>query len=257
MGENVMLCGENRDRQHLRLPGKQEEYIEKLLATGKPVVLVMYGGRAQVISKIADRCAAIIQAWYPGEEGGHAIADILYGNVNPSAKLSVSYPNQEVYAPLCYTYSEEQDTRVQWPFGYGLSYTTFEYDDVVIPTSTQTTDEAIEVKFNIRNTGSVAGTEVAQIYITNDKHPMLLEGFARVELQPGEVKTVTTKLYLDQIGYFSNEGGKRQWNIEPGKTVIKIAASSQDVKATETLTLEGKAVAKPLRNHYFSETIVE
>ena len=90
MGENVMLCGENRDRQGLRLPGKQEQYVEELIKTGKPVVLVMFGGRAQVVSGLAERCAAVIQAWYPGEEGGNAVADILYGKVSPSAKLSVS-----------------------------------------------------------------------------------------------------------------------------------------------------------------------
>ena len=106
MGENVMLCGENRDRKGLRLPGSQEQYVEELLATGKPVVLVVFGGRAQVISGLAERCAAVIQAWYPGEEGGHAVADILFGKVSPSAKLSVSYPNTEVYEPLCYNYPE-------------------------------------------------------------------------------------------------------------------------------------------------------
>ena len=104
VGENVMLCGENRDRQGLRLPGKQEAYVEALLATGKPVVLVVFGGRAQVISGIAERCAAVIQAWYPGEEGGHAVADILFGNVSPSAKLAVSYPAEEIYEPICYSY---------------------------------------------------------------------------------------------------------------------------------------------------------
>ena len=104
VGENVMLCGENRDRQGLRLPGKQEEYVEALLATGKPVVLVVFGGRAQVISGLAERCAAVIQAWYPGEEGGHAVADILFGNVSPSAKLAVSYPSKEIYTPICYSY---------------------------------------------------------------------------------------------------------------------------------------------------------
>ena len=102
MGENVMLCGENRDRQGLRLPGKQEQYVEELIKTGKPVVLVMFGGRAQVVSGLAERCAAVIQAWYPGEEGGNAVADILYGKVSPSAKLSVSYPNTEINEPICY-----------------------------------------------------------------------------------------------------------------------------------------------------------
>ena len=122
VGENVMLCGENRDRQGLRLPGKQEEYVEKLLATGKPVVLVVFGGRAQVISGLAERCAAVIQAWYPGEEGGHAVADILFGNVSPSAKLAVSYPSEEIYEPVCYNYPESPDStssnsKIAWPFG--------------------------------------------------------------------------------------------------------------------------------------------
>ena len=102
MGENVMLCGENRDRQGLRLPGRQEQYVEELIQTGKPVVLVVFGGRAQVISGLAERCAAVIQAWYPGEEGGRAVADILYGKISPSAKLSVSYPSTELNEPLCY-----------------------------------------------------------------------------------------------------------------------------------------------------------
>ena len=112
VGENVMLCGENRDRKGLRLPGKQEQFVKELLATGKPVVLVMFGGRAQVVSGLAEQCAAVIQAWYPGEEGGNAVADILYGKVSPSAKLSVSYPNTEVYEPLCYNYQAEKDPRV-------------------------------------------------------------------------------------------------------------------------------------------------
>ena len=132
MGENVILCGENRDRTSLRLPGEQEQYVEKLIATGKPVVLVLFGGRAQVISNIADKCAAIIQAWYPGEEGGNALADILYGNVNPSGKLSVSYPAEELREPICYNYSVEMDKRVAYPFGFGLSYTTFEYSNWLV-----------------------------------------------------------------------------------------------------------------------------
>ena len=257
MGENVMLCGENRNRQGLSLPGQQEQYVESLLATGKPVVLVLFGGRAQVISKIADRCAAVIQAWYPGEEGGNAVADILYGKVNPSAKLSVSYPNQEVYGPLCYTYAEQQDPRVQWPFGYGLSYTTFEYGKAQAPAAIKTTDEAFEVSFEVKNTGDVAGTEIAQIYITNEKHPMLLQGFARVELQPGETKTVTCKLYTEQLGFFSHENGVRQWNIEPGTTTLKIAASSQDVRQSLNLQLEGETFSKPIREFYFSESSVK
>jgi beta-glucosidase len=155
VGENVMLCGENRDREGLRLPGKQEQYVNELLKTGKPVVLVVFGGRAQVISGIAEKCAAVIQAWYPGEEGGNAVADILYGKVSPSAKLSVSYPNVEINEPICYNYSAEKDARVAWPFGYGLSYTTFEYQNLQVNSEAKTSDDFVELTFQVKNTGKV------------------------------------------------------------------------------------------------------
>ena len=261
VGENVMLCGENRDRQGLRLPGKQEQYVEELIATGKPVVLVVFGGRAQVISAIADRCAAVIQAWYPGEEGGHAVADILYGKVSPSAKLSVSYPNCEVYEPICYNYSIEQDPRVEWPFGYGLSYTTFEYKNLKVAQESKTADESIDISFEVENTGGTNGDEVAQIYLSpttegQNIRPIQLQGFARISLKAGERKTVTVKLYTEQFGYYSNKG-QRLWNIDPGTFCIKIGASSQDIRLQQNITLTGKKVTKPLREWYFSETTIQ
>ena len=261
VGENVMLCGENRDRQGLRLPGRQEEYVEALLATGKPVVLVVFGGRAQVISGLAERCAAVIQAWYPGEEGGNAVADILYGNVSPSAKLSVSYPKEEVYEAMCYNYSAEQDPRVQWPFGYGLSYTSFEYSDLKLDAQVATSDKAVELEFNVRNTGSVEADEIAQVYISpaeDDQQirPIQLQGFARVTLAPGESKTVKVKLYTEQFGYYTNEG-VRQWNIAPGTYEVKVGASSADIRLSDKVTLTGTPVQKPLRDYYFSEVTVK
>ena len=257
MGENVMLCGENRDRYGLRLPGSQEQYVEELIKTGRPVVLVMFGGRAQVVSGLAERCAAVIQAWYPGEEGGNAVADILYGNISPSAKLSVSYPNTEIYQPICYNYSEEQDPRVQWPFGYGLSYTTFEYSNLKVAHEAATTDQSITLSFRITNTGSVAADEVAQVYISPTRtdqniRPIQLQGFARVSLEPGQSKDVSIRLYTEQLGYYSNENG-RQWNIDPGTFCIKIGSSSTDIRLRQEITLKGKTVTKPLREHYLSE----
>ena len=257
VGENVMLCGENRDRKGLRLPGKQEEYVNELIKTGKPVVLVIFGGRAQVVAGIAERCAAVIQAWYPGEEGGNAVADILYGKVSPSAKLSVSYPNTEIKEPICYNYSAEKDSRIQWPFGYGLTYTTFEYSNLKVDKEVATGTEAINITFELKNTGKVAADEVAQIYISPTSaeqkiRPIQLQGFARVPLQPGESKTVKVKLYTEQFGYYSNKG-KRQWNIAPGKYIVKVGASSADIKLQETVSLTGNPVVKPLRDHYFSE----
>lgn len=260
VGENVMLCGENRDRQGLRLPGKQEEYVEELLATGKPVVLVVFGGRAQVISGIAERCAAVIQAWYPGEEGGNAVADILYGNISPSAKLSVSYPNTEVYEAICYNTSTEKDPRVQWPFGYGLSYTTFEYSDLKADSKASTSDESVTLSFNVTNTGTVAADEVVQIYLSpaeegQNIRPIQLQGFARVSLDPGQTKTVKVKLHTEQFGYYTNDG-VRQWNIAPGTFEVKVGASSVDIRLSEKVTLTGAHVVKPLRDNYFSEVSV-
>ena len=261
VGENVMLCGENRDREGLRLPGKQEQYVEELLKTGKPVVLVVFGGRAQIISNIASRCAAVIQAWYPGEEGGNAVADILYGKVSPSAKLSVSYPNTEVYEPLCYNYSTEKDPRVAWPFGYGLSYTTFDYQNLKIEGEPSTADQSINLSFEVKNTGQMAGDEIAQIYLspTTDEQqirPIQLQGFARVTLQPGESKTVKVKLYTEQLGFYSHQD-QHQWNIVPGKYIIKVGASSADIRLQEELTLKGESVSKPLRDYYLSETTIQ
>ena len=262
MGENVMLCGENRDRQGLRLPGKQQEYVEALLATGKPVVLVLFGGRAQVIGDLAERCAAVIQAWYPGEEGGNAVADILYGIVSPSAKLSVSYPKEEIYTPICYNYpnSKLSNSQIQWPFGYGLTYTTFEYKHLLMDQSARVSTDYVKVQFEVKNTGKVAATEIAQVYLSptagdQPMKPIQLQGFARVELQPGQTKRVEMKLYTDQFGYYSHEG-QRQWNVQPGTYTVKVGASSADIRLEQDITLKGEKITKPLRDHYFSDVEV-
>ena len=257
MGENVMLCGENRDRQGLRLPGKQEQFVEELIKTGKPVVLVMFGGRAQIISGLAEKCAAIIQAWYPGEEGGNAVADILYGKVSPSAKLSVSYPNVEINEPICYNYSAEKDSRIAWPFGHGLSYTTFEYSNLEAAQEATIDEASFNLSFEVKNTGEVAADEVAQIYIspadsTQNIRPIQLQGFARISLKPGESKKVNVKLYTEQLGYYTNSG-ERQWVIQPGTYQIKIGASSQDIRLQQSVILKGQPLKKPIREFYFSE----
>jgi beta-glucosidase len=270
VGENVMLCGENRDRQGLRLPGKQEEFVEALLATGKPVVLVVFGGRAQVISGIAERCAAVIQAWYPGEEGGHAVADILFGNVSPSAKLAVSYPAVELNEPVCYCYPQSSNSQlsnspIQWPFGHGLTYTTFEYKHLAVEDGIRTSEPCVNLSFEVKNTGKVSATEIAQIYISpspdspiaSHLSPLKLQGFARVSLEPRQSKTVRVKLYTEQLGYYSREGSERRWNVQPGKYLVKIGASSADIRLEDQLTLVGDTIHKPLREQYFSDVTVE
>jgi beta-glucosidase len=270
VGENVMLCGENRDRQGLRLPGEQEQYVEELLATGKPVILVMFGGRAQVVSGLAERCAAVIQAWYPGEEGGHAVADILFGNVSPSAKLAVSYPSKEIYTPVCYSYPhpsalQHQPSNIQWPFGHGLSYTTFEYKHMAIEDGVRTSEPFVNLSFEVKNTGKVSADEIAQIYVSpapdtplaSHLSPLKLQGFARVSLEPRQSKTVRVKLYTEQLGYYSREGKERRWNVMPGKYIVKIGASSADIRLEDQLTLIGDSIHKPMREQYFSDITIE
>ena len=258
VGENVMLCGENRDRYGLRLPGKQEQFVEELIKTGKPVVLVIFGGRAQVVSGLAERCAAVIQAWYPGEEGGNAVADILYGNVSPSAKLSVSYPNTEIYESICYNCSVEQDPRVQWPFGYGLSYSTFEYNDFWVAHELSIEEGKVVVVFSVKNTGTMAADEIVQLYlspVSDDQNlkPVQLQGFERVSLQPGEIKDVQIVLNTEQFGYYSNDG-KRQWTVSPGEYCIKVGASSTDIRLEKTVNLTGEPSVKSIRNFYLSDS---
>lgn len=254
VGENVILCGENRDRMGLRLPGRQEEFVQKLCATGKPVVLVIFGGRAQVIEGLADKCAAVIQAWYPGEEGGNALADILYGNVSPSGKLSVSYPATEIYEPVCYNYGIQDDPRIAYPFGYGLSYTTFEYSNLNLDPSAAVNADSFKLSFDLTNSGSVDATEIVQIYLSPLERsaklrPIQLQGFGRVELAAGQTKKVEFLMSPQQLGYYA----MGEWNIDPGRYMIKVGASSADIRLEAEITLEGEQLTMPLRTTYFAK----
>ena len=254
VGENVMLCGENRDRQHLRLPGRQEEFVRELIKTGKPVVLVVFGGRAQVLGDLADKCAAVIQAWYPGEEGGNALADILYGKVSPSGKLSVTYPAVELHEQICYNYGLDGDPRVAFPFGYGLSYTTFEYSNIKIDTEVPTSADRFNVSVELKNTGDVAATEVVELYVSPIERsaklkPIQLQGFKRVTLEPGQSETVTLAVSPQQLGYYVNG----HWAIDPGRYMIKLGASSQDIRQEGEVVLTGETCEMDLRTAYFAE----
>ena len=253
MGENDLLCGENRDRGSLRLPGSQEQYVRQLIATGKPVVLVVFGGRAQVLGDLVDQCAAVIQAWYPGEEGGNALADILYGNISPSGKLSVSYPAVELNEPICYSYSVKPDSRIQFPFGFGMSYTAFEYSNLNVPDKVSTADKSFNLSFEVENTGKMDADEIVQIYLSpaegQNIRPIQLQGFGRMSLKSGEKGKATFLMSPDQFAYYE----KGKWTIAPGKYLLQIGASSADMRLQKEITLTGEKVTKPLRDIYFSE----
>jgi beta-glucosidase len=154
-----------------------------------------------------------------------------------------------------------KDPRVAWPFGHGLTYTKFEYKNLQLENDVQTNDDYVELTFQVRNTGTVKADEIAQIYLsptTGDQHirPIQLQGFARISLEPGQGKTITTRLFLDQFGYYSRKDKVREWTIDPGVFTVRVGASSQDIKLEKRLEITGKTITKPLRDHYFSETII-
>lgn len=263
VGENVYLCGENRARNGIRLPGDQEKFVKELIATGKPVVLVVFGGHPQVLEPVADGCAAILQAWYPGEEGGTAVADILTGKVNPSGKLCVSYPRTESTELFCYN-EKPSDELVAYPFGFGLSYTSFEYSEMAVQPKARTSDNVITVSCKVTNTGDAAGDEVVQLYVSPASgqalKPIQLKGFRRVSLEPGESTYVCFEVATDQLAWWSDGGEsingipalKSVWTISGGDYKFMIGGSSADLPLEGVCTLSGKDVLKPVRDAYFS-----
>ena len=228
LGENANMAGEAASRASLDLPGRQEELLKAVVALGKPVVLVLLNGRPLSINWAAENVPAILEAWEPGSEGGHAIADILFGDVNPGGKLPVTFPRKASHAPLYYardlSHQPEDSpmyrsrywdgpTTPLYPFGYGLSYTTFSISNLKASASQVKLGGSVTVTADVTNTGSVAGDEVVQLYIHQkagrDSRPMReLKGFERLTLQPGEVKTVPFSLGPTELGYWSTNAGK-------------------------------------------------
>lgn len=258
MGENIYLNGEGRWRNGIGLPGQQEQFVEKLLATGKPVILVLFSGRQQVISNIEDRCAAVVQAWFTGEEGGNAVADALLGNVNPSGKLCVSYPSTQEKIEINYK-EGYQDVTPQYPFGFGLSYTKYDYSNLQMPSEGKVTDNAITISFTVKNSGEVDGTEIVQLYVSptdpnSTMQAIQLKGFERVPLKAGEEKAVTFKVSPQQLVQYLD----REWIVESGTYKFKIGASSTDIRLSQEITLKGDdLILANGRQVFFAESIVK
>jgi len=228
LGEHADMAGEAASRASLDLPGRQEELLKAVVALGKPVVLVLLNGRPLSIGWAAENVPAILEAWEPGSEGGHAVADILFGDVNPGGKLPVTFPRKGSHAPLYYarnlTHSPESSPMYNprywdgpptplYPFGFGLSYTTFSITNLQVAAPQVKVGSAVAVTADVTNTGPVAGDEVVQLYIHqkagSDSRPMReLKGFERVTLKPGETKTVTFLLGPAELGHWSTNAGK-------------------------------------------------
>ena len=244
MGESQDMAGEFASRGSLDLPGRQEELLKAVSALGKPIVLVLLNGRPLSINWAAEHIPAILEAWQPGSEGGNAVADILFGDVNPGGKLPVCFPRNGNHAPLYYarvlTHLPENrpnylsrywdgPTTPLYPFGFGLSYTTFEISNLKLSASQIKVGESVAVTVDVTNTGKVAGDEVVQLYIHqkwgSDSRPMReLKGFERITLQSGETKTVSFQLGPDELRYWStNVGG---WIQEAAPFDIWVGADS-------------------------------
>ena len=240
--------GEFQDRAKLSLPGHQEEMIEAIAATGKPVVVVLVGGSAITMNNWIDKVPAIVDVWYPGEEGGHAVADVLFGSYNPAGRLPVTFPVQEAQLPLVYNHKptgrgddyNNLSGLPLFPFGYGLSYTIFVYSDIKLSKNSIDKNESTTVLFTITNQGKVDGDEVVQLYIRDQlssiaRPVMELKGFQRIHLHAGEsneVSFIITPEMLLMLDINLKEV------VEPGDFRIMVGSSSRDIKLKETLTVK-------------------
>lgn len=259
VGENRYLCGETRDRNDVTLPGEQKQRVKELIATGKPVVLVLFGGRANAIGEIAPSCQAIIQAWYPGEEGGNAVADLLLGNINPSGKLTFTMPASSKQCPVGYRNGYNPIDPPLYPFGHGLSFTSYNYSNLKVSGKSKTGDEKIPVSFSLTNTGKREGVEIAQLYVSSSigisrAVALELKGFDRVALNPGETRNVTVLLSPQQLAIYNIKDNV--WEIKPGIYQIKVGASSTDIKLKADIELTGETVSLKSRTVFFCETSV-
>jgi len=232
--------GEFRDRARLGLPGRQEELILAVAATGKPVVVVLVGGSAMTMSSWLEQVNGVLLAWYPGEEGGHAVADVLFGDENPAGRLPVTFPLAEGQLPLVYNHKptgrgdDYLDLTGQplFPFGFGLSYTTFEYSDLRINPGEITPEGRAVVTLRVRNTGSRAGDEVVQLYLrdvlaTVARPVLMLAGFERVRLMRGETREVSFRLGPEHLRLLDRD---TRWVVEPGVFRVSAGASSRDIR---------------------------
>lgn len=256
LGGGQRTCGENKSRSSLDLPGRQLQLLQAVQATGKPVVLILINGRPLSINWADKFVPAILEAWYPGSKGGTALADILFGDYNPGGKLTVTFPKSVGQIPFnfpCKPSSQVDGgqnmgpdgnmTRVNgalYPFGYGLSYTTFEYSDLEISPKVITPNERVQVSLQVTNTGKRAGDEVVQLY-TRDvissvtTYEKNLAGFERIHLRPGETQTVTFTLDRKHLELLNAD---MKWVVEPGEFSIMAGASSEDIRLSGMLQVE-------------------
>ena len=236
MGEQQGISGEGFDRSNLDLPGNQEQLLEAVVATGKPVVLVLENGRPLTIGWAKEHVPAILEAWYPGEFGGKAIAETLFGDNSPAGRLTITFPRSTGQLPDFYNSDPsrmekyvDDNGKPLFPFGFGLSYTTFRYGHLAVEPPAPGSHDDVQVTVEVTNTGSREGDEVAQLYMREDVTSVetprrSLEGFSRIHLKPQETKTVSFRIPQEQLAVWNVE---REWAVEPGTFTLWAGGSSE------------------------------
>jgi beta-glucosidase len=250
IGERHNMSGEAKSRSNIGLPGVQEDLLKELQKTGKPIVVLINAGRPLVFNWTADHMSTILYTWWLGSEAGNAIADVLFGDYNPSGKLPMTFPRDEGQIPIYYNHystgrpaKDDQDkiyvssyidllNSPKFPFGFGLSYTTFQYSDLKLSQNQMQMDGSIDVEMKITNTGKYAGAEVVQLYIKDIVgsvvRPILeLKDFQKVNLAPSETQTLHFKIDKEKLSFFNQ---KLDWVAEPGSFELMIGASSADIR---------------------------
>lgn len=223
------------DRSSLELMGMQTELINALYATGKPIVSFVINGRPLDLQNLMEKSSAVFECWYPGQESGEAVADILFGKYNPGGKLPISFPRSAGHIPVYYNHKPSarrgylnEDVSPLYPFGYGLSYTTFEMTNLRLEKERIAADEAVSVYIDVTNTGTRRGDEVVQLYIRDELSTVTrpvkeLKDFARITLDPGESKTVELEITPDKLKFYDIQ---MDYVVEPGEFTVMVGNSS-------------------------------
>jgi beta-glucosidase len=239
LGEDIGEVGEGKDRANLNLNARQTRLIAAIQKTGKPIAVVLFNGRPLCINDVAKNIPAIVESWFLGETGGLAIADVLLGKINPSGKLPMTFPRSTGQIPYYYNHKPtskhvyvDQDTTPLFPFGHGLSYTSFAYTDLNISTAHIPVNGVVNISVTIKNTGKVEGTEVAQLYIRDVISSVTtpvksLKGFGRIKLKPGESGKVQFKLSTDELKLWNRQ---MKQVVEPGEFKVMVGSSSEDIR---------------------------
>lgn len=256
LGGGQRTCGENKSRTSLELPGHQLKLLQAVQATGKPVILILINGRPLSVNWADKFVPAILEAWYPGSKGGTVVADILFGDYNPGGKLTVTFPKTVGQIPFNFPYKPASQidggknpgpdgnmSRINgalYPFGYGLSYTTFEYSDLEITPKVITPNQKATIRLKVTNTGKRAGDEVVQLYTRDILNSVTtyeknLAGFERIHLKPGESKEIVFTLDRKHLELLNAD---MKWTVEPGEFAIMAGASSEDIRLNGILTVE-------------------